>query len=60
MTFWRVIILIKKTPQILEKKSPFEPILERAPPSSLFYKTKNLLFRPVCRNLGDDKLSCRQ
>ena len=43
-----------------EKKSHFESILERTPPPSLFYQTKNLLFRPLCRDLGCDKISCRQ
>ena len=70
MTFWRIIILMKNSSNSRRKKlplwvhfrknSPFEPISERTPRSSLFYETKNLLFRPVRRNLGYDKLSCRQ
>ena len=59
----------KKLLKFQKKNSPFESILEKTPPSSLFQKelplrsyfiNKNLLFRPVCRNLGYDKLSCRQ
>ena len=49
----------KKNSSNFRKNSPFESILERTPPSNLFYKTKNLLIRPVCRNLGYDKLSCK-
>ena len=69
MTFWRIIILIKNSSNFrkklplwvyFRKNSPFEPFLDITPPSRLFYKTKNLLFRSVCRNLGYQKLSCRQ
>ena len=65
-TFWRIIILIKKLLKF-QKTSSFESILEKTPPSSLFYKElplpayfikQKLLSRPVCRYLGYADHNC--
>ena len=51
IAFWGIIIPIKNSSNF-RKKTPLRSILEKKSP--LIYKTKNLLFRSVCRNLGYD------